>query len=131
MAGGQLLTVEGSGFVELDEWKSTHVSICGVPCAVTDVMTATSLTCVTGEYITEDASQQSHHVLPVAPEQVSASGSSSEQASYNVNNLFDQDVSTSWRYGYHQVLGSVTCATAVFDLLSTRRALEIVGIPAP
>lgn len=104
LAGGQTLEVSGSGFSDMKlDGIGTEVRICGVPCDVDTVVSSTSLTCTTGQYNTLDEAVE-HHVLPLRTGQAVGSGSSHEQAFYSVNNLFDQDVSSSWR-----------CAEATWD----------------
>ena len=98
MAGGQNLDVSGSGFSnETLHGVATSVSICGVPCAIQSVQSAASLTCTTGEYSALDTVTENHRVLPILPGQASGTGSSWEQTYRNVDNLFDEDVSTEWR----------------------------------
>lgn len=77
---------------------ATEVHICGVPCDVDTVTSATTLTCTTGQYNTVDKGLEYHQVIPIDSGRVVATGSDWEQSSYNVENLFDQNVTTSWRY---------------------------------
>lgn len=98
MAGGQTVVVSGSGFTNMTlDVAATEVSICGVPCLIESVDSATSLICITGEYAALDTPIEDHLVLPVRSGQATGSGSSHEQVHYKVDNLFDEDVSTTWR----------------------------------
>lgn len=110
MAGGQNLEVSGSGFSNMTlDGVATEVHICGVPCVIQSVHSATSLTCVTGEYSALDTVTANHRVLPIVSGQASGTGTSWEQANRNVANLFDEDVSTEWRCSLQ--LSAVFCVS--------------------
>jgi hypothetical protein len=99
MAGGQKLVLTGSGFSNMTlHGMATEVRICGIPCHVRSVTSSTSLTCTTGPYTAIDTKIEDHYVLPVFPTQVAGTGTAYEQVHYEVGNLFDQKLSTSWRF---------------------------------
>jgi IPT/TIG domain len=103
------VTISGSGFHGPADAGAMQATICGVQCANVTVADSQTLVCSSGEYPVDTSAADMHRVLPVAPGQVTATGTAQEQAAYNVAHLFDGDIATTWRCA-HTPRCSVSCA---------------------